>query len=105
MKLVNSETSLAASSASSTPVRTCAVVGRIGLMSSTSCSGVTPSAAATEIASNDPSRSRSCCAVGIVKTANVAVPSELTLPYCATPETRKSCTGFSVAILTESPTP
>ena len=105
MKLVNSPTSLDASSASSTPVRTCAVGGRIGLMSSTSCSGVTPSVAATEIASNEFSRSRSRCAVGIVKTAKVAVPSELTLPYCATPETRKPCTGFSVAILTESPTP
>ena len=46
-------------------------------MSSTSCSGVTPSAAATEIASNEFSRSSRRCAVGIVKTAKVAVPSEL----------------------------
>ena len=67
--------------------RTCALGGRIGSMSATSSSGLTPSLAATEIASNWPSRSSSSCAAGIVKTANVAVPSELTLPYCATPTT------------------
>ena len=74
-------------------------------MSATSSSGVVPSAAATEIASYCPSRSKSFCAVATSKIANVAVPIDSTLPYFAIPTTSKSCFGCSVEISIDSPIP
>ncbi len=47
---------------------------------------------------------RSSCAVWRSKTANVAVPSELTSPNLAIPTSSKSCAGSSVEIRTVSPT-
>ena len=67
MKLVNSLISSLSSWASAAPERTWASAGRIGWISSMSCSGVVPSVPATEIASTWPSRSRSFCAVGEVE--------------------------------------
>ena len=72
-------------------------------MSAISCAGVVPSAPATEIASNWPSRSKSVWAVATSKIANVAVPSDSTSPYFAMPTTSKSCFGCSVEIATVSP--
>jgi hypothetical protein len=102
MNFVNS-TSFASSFAWACPVRACAVAGRIGRISSTSCCGVVPSFAATEISSNCPMRSSSDWAVGMVKTVNVAEPMELTSPYCARPTSLNSRTGWRVAILIVSP--
>ena len=72
-------------------------------MSAISWVGVVPSAPATEIASNSPSRSKSVWAVATSKIANVAVPSDSTSPYFAMPTTSKSCFGWSVEIATVSP--
>ena len=102
MNFVNA-TSFRSSVACWSPVRTSALFGRIGRISLTSFWGVVPSLPATEMASNSPSRSRSAWAVGIVKTANVAEPRELTSPYWASPTILKSLTGWTVAILTGSP--
>jgi hypothetical protein len=104
MKLVNSLISSLSSSASAVASRTWASSGRTGWISETSCSGVVPSAPATEIVSTWPSRSRSPCAVARSKMAKVAVPSELTSPIFAMPTTSKSCFGRSVEIATVSPT-
>ena len=80
MKVVNSLMSSLPSCASCAPVFTCASEGRSGWIPPTSCSGVTPSMPATEMASNCPSRSKRVCAVAMSKIANVAEPSDLTSP-------------------------
>jgi hypothetical protein len=49
-------------------------------------------------------RSSSSWAVGSVKVANVALPIEPTVPYCAMPTSLNGRTGLSVATLTVSPT-
>ena len=103
MKVVNSAMSSELSCASSAPDLTCASAGSSGWMSETSSAGVEPSTPATEIASYWPSRSKSVCAVATSKIANVALPSDLTSPYCAIPTTSKSCFGFSVEIAIVSP--
>ena len=59
--------------------------------------------AAAEIASSVPLRSKSFCAVGIVKTAKVADPSDLTLPYCATPTSLNGRTGPRLVTRTVCP--
>ena len=103
MKVVNSAMSSELSCASSAPDLTCASAGSSGWMSEISSAGVEPSTPATEIASYWPSRSKSVCAVATSKIANVALPSDLTSPYCAIPTTSKSCFGFSVEIAIVSP--
>ena len=98
------ETSFASSLAWASAVRTWAVGGRIGLISSASACWVTPSFPSTEMVSYVPTRSSRTCAVGIEKTVKVAEPIEATSPYCASPTRSNERTGFRVAILTESPT-
>ena len=89
-----------ASSASSVADWTVVPAGSTPAIASTSSSSVVPSFAATEIASYCPSRSSSSCAVGIVKTANVAVPRLSSPPYWATPTSSNARLGCSVAIST-----
>ena len=75
MYFVNS-TSFRSSRVCSSDVRASAFAGSKGSRSATSFSGETPGSAAIQIASNWFLRSKSFCAVGIVKTANVAAPSD-----------------------------
>ena len=85
MNFVKSLMSFELACACSAPVLTAAEAGRIGATSRFSCSGETPSFAASEIASYWPTLSRSFWAVGTSKTANVAPPSESTPPMLAVP--------------------
>ena len=75
MYFVNS-TVFRSSRVCSVEVSASAFAGSKGSRFATSSSGGIPGAAAIQIASNWPSRSKSLCAVGIVKTANVAAPSD-----------------------------
>ena len=75
MNFVNS-TCFRSSRVCSVAVSASAFAGSSGSRSLTSFSGATPGAAAIQIASNWFLRSKSFWAVGIVKTANVAAPSD-----------------------------
>ena len=101
---VNSLTSSTWSAVSAVALTTFAVSGSTGSIAATSSSSVVPSIAATEIASYWPSRSRSSCAAGIVKTAKLAFPRLSRLPYCATPTSSNVRFGWRVEISTVSPT-
>ena len=90
--------------ASAWPVRTCAVAGSSGLISLTSCAGVTPGFAATEIESSLPCLWKSSCAVGKSKIAIVAPPSEETPPIFTIPVIRYWCTGPCAIAPIVSPT-
>ncbi len=103
MNLVNSTDSRSSSVCSAAERTVTWSAGSVSLSSATSASGVVPSAAATEISSNWPSRSSRRCASGIVKTANVAEPSDSTSPYCARPVILNSSVGWIVAMSTVSP--
>ncbi len=105
MIFTNWLTSPLSSSACSVPLRTVTSVETSSSIRSTSVAGFTPSAAAAWIASNESLRSKRRCAVGMSKTANVAVPSDSTSPYRASPTTLKASTGPSDATLTVSPMP
>ena len=75
------------------PVRTCAVVGRIGWISRTSCCGVTFGFPATPIESSFPSLRKIRCAVGRSKIESVAPPSEFSPPNLTRPTMRNVCSG------------
>ena len=71
--------------ASACAVRTCAVGGRIGRISVTSCCGVVPGFAAMSIPSSFPSLWKIFCAVGKSKMTIVAPPSDETPPILTMP--------------------
>ena len=93
MIVVKVAISLDCSSACSTPVRTVTSLPSSAWIRCASSSGVVPSAAAAWTASSWPSLSSSSCAVGTSKMANVALPSELSSPYLATPTIRNPAPG------------
>ena len=105
MNLMPSFVSAASAEAWAAPVCTSAVAGTSGSSFWTSCSGVVPSLAATEIESKWPSFAKSFCAVGTSKTANVAPPIESTDPNLAMPVISYCSTGPSAATPIVSPTP
>ena len=91
--LVNALVSCTCFAASCVPLRTCAVGGRIGLISATSCAGEMPCRAATSIPSSLPTLPKIFCAVGRSKMAMVAPPIDETLPSLTTPVIRYCWTG------------
>ena len=97
------ETCFRSSLAWAVAVRTVTVAGRALRISPASASCEIPGLAATEIASSLPSRSKSFCAVGIVNTAKVADPSDLTFPYCAIPTSLNGRTGPRLVTRTVCP--
>ena len=78
--LLCSWVSFALASACCCPVLTCAAAGTIGRSSRTSCSGETPSRAATRMVSYCPRLPSRAWAVGTSKTAIVEPPMESTVP-------------------------
>ena len=84
-------------------VTTCAS-GSARASSLRSCAAGTSASPATRIPSTLFPRSNSSCAARRSNTAEVAVPSDLTLPKRAVPTTLKSCASPRVAIGTVEPT-
>ena len=72
--------------------------------SARSRAAATPSRPATRIPSTSSPRSNSFCAARRSNTADVAVPSDLTLPNRAVPTTLKSCASPRIEIGTVEPT-
>ena len=76
------------SCACASPVRTCAVLGRIDRTSLSSSGWPAPCFFAIEISSSRPGLPKSFCAVGSAKPASVAPPSDAADPNLTIPEMR-----------------
>ncbi len=86
------------------PVRTWALIGRIGRTSRTSSDGETPCFAAMLMLSSLPALSKIVCAVGKSKIAIVAPPSDETLPNLTMPLIVYFCSGPRAMTPIVSPT-
>ncbi len=104
MMLRNPLVLLVACSASASPVRACALAGRIARTSRTTCAGVYPGRSAIEIESSLPTLPNSCWATEKSKIAIVAPPSEDTPPILAMPAIRIRCSAPRAITPIVSPT-